>query len=94
MDKASSLISNDIAALLAAIIAGIMGFSLHYWLEHYKKRRYEKKEKANLRLKYFIPLLRNLYELDDRISRILTNLDKDWLDRKYLEQIKEKKGFA
>jgi len=35
-----------------------------------------------------------LYDLDDRLKRILQNLHTDWLDSKYLNEIKTHKGFA
>ena len=53
-----------------------------------------KKEREEQEIKFYIPLLRCLYELDDRFIRIFSNLHTDWLSKKYLDDIKKGIGFA
>ncbi len=82
------------AVVVSAFIAGMLGFFAQWKLKQLDNAQVQKKEKEGQKLKFYIPLLRCLYELDDRFIRIFKNLDTDSLDAKYLEAIKEKKGFA
>lgn len=82
------------AVVVSAFIAGMLGFFAQWKLKQLDLAQVQRKEKENQKLKFYIPLLRCLYELDDRFIRIFMNLDADWLDSKYLDAIKEKKGFA
>jgi hypothetical protein len=83
-----------IMAGFAVVFAGILGFFAQLIVKKIDNNFVQRKEKENQKLKFYIPLLRCLYELDDRFIRIFQNLDKDWLSAKYLEDIKQKKGFA
>lgn len=84
-----------IGVVVAAFVAGMLGFLAQWKLKRFENALTQKKEKENQRLKFYIPLLRCLYELDDRIDRIINKqLDSNWLDAKHLEDIKQKKGFA
>ena len=82
------------AVVISAFIAGMLGFYAQWKVKQFEHAQIQKKEKESHKLKFYIPLLRCLYELDDRFIRIFKNLDADWLDSKYLDAIKEKKGFA
>ena len=54
----------------------------------------KKKEKENIKKKLYFPFINCLTELDARFTRILGNLETDWLDSKYLKSIKKGQGFA
>lgn len=83
------------AVIVAAFIAGMLGFFTQWKLKQFDNALAQKKEKENQKLKFYIPLLRCLYELDDRLDRIINKqLDSNWLDTKHLDDIKTKKGFA
>ncbi|MCK9425997.1 MAG: hypothetical protein M0Q21_08175 [Ignavibacteriaceae bacterium] len=83
------------AVIVAAFVAGMLGFFAQLILKRFDNLLAGKKEKENQKLKFYIPLLRCLYELDDRLDRIVNKqLDSNWLDAKYLDDIKNKKGFA
>ena len=95
MDKETIIkILQPTAYIFSALLAGMIAYWANWNLKKLENRNTEKKEKEKERLKYFIPLLRCLYELDDRFDRIFKNLHEDWLDNKYLQSIKESKGFA
>lgn len=80
--------------VLAALIAGMLGFFAQWKINQIDNARSEKKGRENQRLKFYIPLLRCLYELDDRFHTIIKNLESDWLDKEHLTRIKDAKGFA
>jgi hypothetical protein len=81
--------------VIAAFIAGMLGFFAQWKIKQLENANTQKREKENQRLKFYIPLLRCLYELDDRLDRIINKqLDSDWLAAKYLDDIKDNKGFA
>jgi hypothetical protein len=83
-----------VAAIIAAFIAGMLGFYTQWRIKRFDKSLAEKKDKERERLRFYIPLLRSLYELDDRFDRIIMNLETDWLNAEYLDKIKNKQGFA
>lgn len=82
------------SAIFATFLAGILAFWGQRKLKKLENATAERKEKEHQKLKFYIPLLRCLYELDDRFERILNNLETDWLNGEYLENIKNGKGFA
>lgn len=92
-DVAKNIIT-AIGVVAGAFIAGMLGFYAQMKIKHFDQRNKEKKEKEDQRLKFYFPLLRCLYELDDRFERILNNLEKDWLSNEYLSDIKNNCGFA
>lgn len=95
MDKETFIkILQIFAVVLAAFVAGMLGFYAQWKVKQFENKQTQKKEKESQKLKFYIPLLRCLYELDDRFIRMFKNLDDDWLDSKYLEAIKKKEGFA
>ncbi len=87
-------LTNGIALIISALIGGTIGFLAQLRLKYLDKILAERKEREKQRLKFYIPLLRCLYELDDRFKRILNNLDKNWLNHDHLDKIKNKEGFA
>ncbi|MEP7198088.1 MAG: hypothetical protein ABI851_16340 [Saprospiraceae bacterium] len=82
------------AVVLSALLAGILGFFVQWKLKQVDNSLLKKKEKENQKIKFHIPLLRNLYELDDRFDKIFKTLHTNWLNGEYLTDIKNKKGFA
>lgn len=95
MDKETLIkILQPTATVFSVLVAGLLAYIANWNLKRLENRNAEKKDKEKERLKYFIPLLRCLYELDDRFDRIFKNLHEDWLDSKYLDSIKNKQGFA
>lgn len=83
-----------LGVVLAAFIAGMLGFFAQWKIKQFDNAQNEKKEKENQKLKFYIPLLRCLYELDDRFHTVIKNLETDWLHKEHLESIKAGKGFA
>lgn len=83
-----------LAVVIAACIGGIIGFLGQFILKNYYNKVSTKNKIRNKKLKFYIPLLRCLYELDERISTIINHLHTDWLSEEYLTEIKNNKGFA
>lgn len=83
-----------LTAVILLLVGSIVTYISQYKLKEYDRSIVRRKERENKKIKFYIPLLRNLYDIDDRFKRILSNLDKDWLSKDYLDLIKEKKGFA
>lgn len=96
LDKETTIkLITAFGVVIAAFIAGMLGFFAQWKVKQFENTLTLKREKENQKLKYYIPLLRCLYELDDRLDRIINKqLDSNWLDAKHLEEIKRKKGFA
>jgi len=96
LDKETTIkLITAFGVILAAFIAGMLGFFTQWKIKQFENALTLKREKENQKLKFYIPLLRCLYELDDRLDRIINKqLDSNWLDSKHLEEIKNKKGFA
>ncbi|MEQ9263107.1 MAG: hypothetical protein RLP14_08105 [Owenweeksia sp.] len=81
-------------AIILILIGGAITYFSQYSLKKYDNLIAQKKKRENKKTQFYIPLLRNLYDIDDRFKRIISNLHKDWLDKTNLSLIKENKGFA
>ena len=82
------------AVIAAALIATILGFYGNLKIKQFEIEAQNKRERAQQRLKFYLPLLRFTYTLDRRIGHILTTLDTDWLAKDHLEKIHNNQGFA
>jgi len=82
------------ASIIAVVISGFVSVVVQVILKGYDSKQSEKNKRKSKKTKFYIPLLRCLYELDERISTIIDHLHTDWLSEKYLTEIKDKKGFA
>lgn len=82
-----------IVALLSVAIGAILTLLVQKKIKIFDFFLNEKERKEE-ESKFYLQLLRYLYDLDDRLKRILQNLHTDWLDSKYLNEIKTHKGFA
>ena len=65
-----------------------------YLLARYQYKFTRKSNKEEIIRRYLVPLLTSARELEDRLAKMLDSLEADWLDRKYIEEIKNGKGFA
>jgi len=83
-----------LTGIILVIIGGVITYFFQYRLKRFDRLIAAKKEQENKKTKLYIPLLRNLYDIDDRFNRIISSLDKDWLNKENLLLIKENKGFA
>ena len=82
------------AVIAAAFIGGFVAFFGKIIINSFERYKENKNTRENRKITLYMPLLRCLYELDDRFNRILNNLDTDWLNVEYLDSIKKKEGFA
>src|ERR1700733_1869218 len=82
------------SVILAALIATVLGYYGNLRVKRFEIEVQSRKEEANQRLRFYLPLLRFCDALDRRIGHILTKIDTDWLSKTYLEKIHKKEGFA
>jgi hypothetical protein len=97
MSSSNSLIDtvlSAIAVIVSALIAAILGFYGNFRIKQLEIDTQAEKDRAEKRLRFYLPLLRYSYTLDRRIGHILTTLDTDWLAKSHLDKIKNKQGFA
>lgn len=85
---------NIFAGLIVAFILMLIGLYGGLIVKQFENKLDKKKQKANQRLKFYLPLLRFSYDLDRRIGHILKELHSDWLNSTHLEKIKNTQGFA
>lgn len=83
-----------IAVISAALIAAVLGLYGNLKIKQMEIEEQIKRDRANQKLKFYLPLLRFCYTLDRRIGHILKVLDTDWLAKSHLERIQRREGFA
>lgn len=83
-----------IAVIGAALIAGLLGLYGNLKIKQIEIEEQIKRDRANQKLKFYLPLLRFSYTLDRRIGHILRVLDTDWLAKSHLEKLQKGEGFA
>ncbi len=83
-----------IAVILAALLAAMLANYGNVKIKQLEIQAQAERDKANKRIKFYLPLLRFCYTLDRRIGHILKELHSDWLSKKYLDNIQSNQGFA
>ena len=88
------IVLSAIAVIAAAVLGALIAFYGNVRIKRMDLRSQKESERAEQRLRYYVPLLRFTYTLDRRIGHILTTLDTDWLSKEHLDKIKNREGFA
>jgi len=82
-----------VGAAKILLTAGVPA-TMAYFVARYQYKSLRKDKKNVIIGKYVLPLLTSSRELENRLTKVLGNLETDWLDKKYIDEIKCGTGFA
>lgn len=93
----SDLLTPDVtkfSSIALLILTAVIPAIAAYLVARYQYKSEKKNSKDAIVRKYAHPLLSSTRELEDRLSKLLGNLETDWLDSSYINEIKNGEGFA